>query len=228
MNNEPMYNTFVKDRSSNNSQPDTSSAQRQPRSVSEEDIPDFDFVADDVIEEPEPAFSSPEPMGVESSLDSLSETMGHEGERPRSVLDELEEAYAKPDFSQNFYTDPFVFDEGRISLPSPEIFNSYPPEVQRKIMEWTDRDIRARRDDESRRQDAILRANIARDRNKNAVPVIVTVLLIICALVTGIYTKSAIFVISFLAVAVVVIVAFAAAKIQQAKGRSGRPPYSGR
>lgn len=93
-----------------------------------------------------------------------------------------------------------------MSLPHPDVFNSYPPEVQRKIMEWTDRDIRARRDDESRRQDAILRANIARSKTKMAYPAAIVILSIVCAAITGLYTKSALFVIAFLAVAVVVII----------------------
>lgn len=39
-------------------------------------------------------------------------------------------------------------DTDYLLLPHPDVFNAYPPEVQRKIMEWADRDVRARRDDE--------------------------------------------------------------------------------
>lgn len=62
-------------------------------------------------------------------------------------------------------------DTDYLLLPHPDVFNAYPPEVQRKIMEWADRDVRARRDDESLRQDALIRAQAARERTIMAVPV---------------------------------------------------------
>ena len=84
-------------------------------------------------------------------------------------------------------------------------------------MEWTDRDIRARRDDESRRQDAILRANIARDKTRMAVPVVIIIMSILCAAITGLYTKNALFVIAFLVVALVVIIALFVSRYEQSR-----------
>lgn len=98
-------------------------------------------------------------------------------------------------------------DTDYLLLPHPDVFNAYPPEVQRKIMEWADRDVRARRDDESLRQDALIRAQAARERTIMAVPVAIIILCIVCATVTGIYTKSAVFAVAFLFVAVAVILA---------------------
>ncbi len=98
-------------------------------------------------------------------------------------------------------------DTDYLLLPHPDVFNAYPPEVQRKIMEWADRDVRARRDDESLRQDALIRAQAARERMIMAVPVATIILCIVCAAVTGLYTKSAVFAVAFLVVAVAVILA---------------------
>ncbi|WP_251197721.1 hypothetical protein [Anaerotardibacter muris] len=96
-------------------------------------------------------------------------------------------------------------DTDYLLLPHPDIFNSYPPEVQRKIMEWADRDVRARRDDESLRQDALVRARASRERTAVTVPVAIIILCIVCAAVTGIVTRSALFVIAFLAIALAII-----------------------
>lgn len=98
-------------------------------------------------------------------------------------------------------------DTDYLLLPHPDVFNAYPPEVQRKIMEWADRDVRARRDDESLRQDALIRAQSARERMVMVVPVAIIILCIVCAAVTGLYTKSAVFAVAFLVVAVAVILA---------------------
>lgn len=98
-------------------------------------------------------------------------------------------------------------DTDYLLLPHPDVFNAYPPEVQRKIMEWADRDVRARRDDESLRQDALIRAQAARERTIMAVPVAIIILCIVCATVTGMFTKSAVFAVAFLVVAIAVIMA---------------------
>ncbi|CDD60453.1 putative uncharacterized protein [Eggerthella sp. CAG:298] len=98
-------------------------------------------------------------------------------------------------------------DTDYLLLPHPDVFNAYPPEVQRKIMEWADRDVRARRDDESLRQDALIRAQAARERTIMAVPVAIIILCIVCATITGMFTKSAVFAVTFLVVAIVVIMA---------------------
>ena len=98
-------------------------------------------------------------------------------------------------------------DTDYLLLPHPDVFNAYPPEVQRKIMEWADRDVRARRDDESLRQDALIRAQAARERTIMAVPVAIIVLCIVCATITGMFTKSAVFAVAFLVVAIAVFMA---------------------
>lgn len=98
-------------------------------------------------------------------------------------------------------------DTDYLLLPHPDVFNAYPPEVQRKIMEWADRDVRARRDDESLRQDALIRAQASRERMVMAVPVAIIILCIVCATITGMFTKSAVFAVAFLVVAIAVIMA---------------------
>ena len=98
-------------------------------------------------------------------------------------------------------------DTDYLLLPHPDVFNAYPPEVQRKIMEWADRDVRARRDDESLRQDALIRAQASRERTIMAVPVAIIILCIVCATITGMFTKSAVFAVAFLVVAIAVIMA---------------------
>ena len=98
-------------------------------------------------------------------------------------------------------------DTDYLLLPHPDVFNAYPPEVQRKIMEWADRDVRARRDDESLRQDALIRAQASRERMVMAVPVAIIILCIVCATITGMFTKSAVFAVAFLVVAIAVIIA---------------------
>ena len=98
-------------------------------------------------------------------------------------------------------------DTDYLLLPHPDVFNAYPPEVQRKIMEWADRDVRARRDDESLRQDALIRAQASRERMVMAVPVAIIILCIVCATITGMFTKSAVFAVAFLVVASAVIMA---------------------
>lgn len=92
------------------------------------------------------------------------------------------------------------------ALPQPEVFNAYPPEVQRKIMEWTDRDVKARRDDESRRQDEMIRANVARERTMQIVPSVIIILGIVLAAITGIVTKNPVFSIAFLTIPLAVII----------------------
>ena len=90
-------------------------------------------------------------------------------------------------------------------LPHPDVFNAYPPEIQRKIMEWTDRDVKARRDDESRRQDDAMRAEIERVRRGQMVPAIITVLALVCGAVTGIVTANPLFALVFMLVPLAVI-----------------------
>ena len=92
-------------------------------------------------------------------------------------------------------------------LPLPEVFNEYPPEVQRKIMEWTDRDVRARRDDASRRQDEMARAIVERNRRNQIIPAVIIVLALICAAITSVVSGNPLFAFAFMIVPVVVIVA---------------------
>ena len=162
------------------------------------DIPNLDDI-DDLGDD---GFSRTPAMGVNHSLDEL-ESMYNHGNSTQTVVNDEELSTSGSMFE---------FDEEAVNLPQPDIFNAYPPEVQRKIMEWIDRDIRARRDDEAQRQDAILRANIGRERLRTTVPVSIIILCIICAAITGIVAKSAIFVVSFLVVALAMIIVFFAGR----------------
>ena len=91
-------------------------------------------------------------------------------------------------------------------LPLPEVFNAYPPEVQRKLMEWADRDVKARRDDESHRQDELIRATVERDRRHQAVPTLTVILAIICATATGIATGNVVLPVAFVVLALAVVI----------------------
>lgn len=214
MNNEPMYNAFIKNREQTDKRSSKSKAKRRNDRVKADDIPDFDFEVEEPSEEGANEFVQGPAVGVDRTLGNYPEFFRHD------VEDEDTDAY-----DELLTSEPFEFEDGCVSLPHPDVFNSYPPEVQRKIMEWTDRDIRARRDDESRRQDAILRANIARDKTKMAVPVVIVILSILCAAITGLYTKNALFVIAFLVVALVVIIAIFVSRYEQSRHGHSRSQY---
>ena len=118
------------------------------------------------------------------------------------------------------------FAEDYSVLPAPEVFNAYPPEVQRKIMEWRDRDVRARRDDESRRRDELMRAKVEQERRSQVLPVIVIVFAIICGTVSGIATGNPLFPIAFLIVPLAVIGARLAggARKNSSRDKYRKPP----
>lgn len=206
MNNEPMYNAFIKNREQAGNQSSKFNSKRKNDRVKPDDLPDFVFDVDDPSESDASSFAQGPVVGVDRTLGNYSDLFRHEAED--DTLDDCDDALT---------SEPFEFEDGCVSLPHPDVFNSYPPEVQRKIMEWTDRDIRARRDDESRRQDAILRANIARDKTRMAVPVVIIIMSILCAAITGLYTKNALFVIAFLVVALVVIIALFVSRYEQSR-----------
>lgn len=186
-----MYNAFINNRGQSDGESPKSRGSRRNRRIREDNIPDLDLDVEDPVADASGDFAGEPAVGVDRALHGFP---GFARQDADGILDSDEGPLTY---------DPIEFEDGCVSLPHPDVFNSYPPEVQRKIMEWTDRDIRARRDDESRRQDAILRANIARSKTKMAVPVAIVILSIVCAAITGLYTKSALFVIAFLAVAVV-------------------------
>ena len=214
MNNEPMYNAFIKNREQAGNQSSKPKNKRKNDRVKPDDIPEFDFDVEEPNEETSTDFVQGPAVGVDRTLGNYPELFRHDVEN--DDLDICDEPLTK---------EPFEFEDGCVSLPHPDVFNSYPPEVQRKIMEWTDRDIRARRDDESRRQDAILRANIARDKTRMAVPVVIVILSIVCAAITGLYTKNALFVIAFLVVALVVIVAIFVSRYEQSRRGHSHSSY---
>lgn len=110
-------------------------------------------------------------------------------------------------------------------LPLPEVFNAYPPEVQRKIMEWTDRDVKARRDDESRRKDELVRASIERERRRQTLPVIIIVVAVICGAILGFVTQNPWFSAAFLVIPIAVIVAlFVSNNVSSNRGDRYRKP----
>lgn len=119
----------------------------------------------------------------------------------------------------------FLSEDGEYGkLPHPDVFNAYPPEVQRKIMEWTDRDVKARRDDESRRRDEIMRAEVERNRRRQMFPTIITVIALACAAVTGVVTQNPLFPLVFLLVPLAVIAARVAGDDSGTGNRRNKPP----
>lgn len=206
MNEGSMYNAFSRDRGKASDRSSGQQDNHHSGRMRDYEIPALDF---DVEEPGDDSLVNGPAVGVDRSLGNYADLLRHNTDEASS--DECDAPLTMP---------PFEFDEGGAKLPPPEVFNAYPPEVQRKIMEWTDRDLRARRDDESRRQDAILRANIARDKTRMIVPVVIVILSIVCAAITGLFTKNAVFVISFLVVALaIVIVLFVGRR------SNPRPPY---
>lgn len=159
-------------------------------------------------------------VGVDSSLENYADIFDgsyfHGG--GSTYLDDLEDF--KRFLSEN---------EDYASLPDPEVFNAYPPEVQRKIMEWTDRDVKARRDDESRRQDEMMRARISRERTRTIVPLTIILIAIVCAAITGIVTGNPVFAVAFLVIPIAVIIAILVMNSHDAdKGnKHRRSPYIG-
>lgn len=105
------------------------------------------------------------------------------------------------------------------NLPHPDVFNAYPPEIQRKIMEWIDRDVRARRDDESKRRDAIMRAEVERTRRSQMIPAIIVVLALVCGVVSGVWTGNPLFAIAFIIVPLAVIGALLAGGVRKKSSR---------
>ena len=144
------------------------------------------------VDKDESSFAYGPATGVDSSYGGYYEPFEYD-----SGVRELEES---AEF--NF----LAADQDYASIPHPEVFNEYPMEVQRKIMEWTDRDVKARRDDESRRQDELLRAKVAHDRMKQTIPAVIIVLAILCGAATGIATRNPLFSIAFLIIPLAVIV----------------------
>lgn len=182
-------------------------ATSEEQDVPEADAPDVDAEADvDELEIEEPldeGMSSFLPYG--EPLDNAPEP------EEFNELDAMQEILAR---------------EGEYgALPHPEIFNAYPPEVQRKIMEWTDRDVKARRDDESRRKDELVRATIERSRRKQSLPAIVAVVAVLCGAIVGLVTGNPVFTIAFLFVPIAVIVAvFVSDNISKNRGDNFRKP----
>lgn len=133
-------------------------------------------------------------VGVSASFGNFSDMFGQTGD----------DGYEDEDtYDYRLFSDAEQYGQ----LPRPEVFAAYPTEVQRKILEWTDRDVRARRDDESQRQDMILRARFERERWRIVIPVLIIVLGMLCAAIVGVMTKRALITVAFLVIPVVVIIA---------------------
>lgn len=140
-------------------------------------------------------FAQGSAVGVNNSFDPMHDMFGQPDD-----ADDLEDEDA---YDYQLFSD----EEHYGQLPRPDIFAAYPPEVQRKILEWTDRDIRARRDDESQRQDMILRARFERDRWRIAIPVLIVVLGVLCSAFMGVITKDPVITIAFLIIPLTVVIA---------------------
>lgn len=160
-------------------------------------------------------FSASASSSSESSSSSSSGEANSYGEVPPigstadfSGYDQFRYREGIGDVNERDTLEDFLTGEGELgALPLPEVFNAYPPEVQRKIMEWTDRDVKARRDDESRRQDEITRAMVDRNRRSQSIPAIIVVLALICGAVTSIVTGNPLSALVFMIVPVVVVIA---------------------
>lgn len=172
------------------------------------EIPDFDRTPIGVDEDP---FAQAPAVGVSNSFDNFSDAFGQPDAPDAPDAFEDEDA----DYEYQLFSD----EEHYGKLPRPDIFAAYPAEVQRKILEWTDRDVRARRDDESRRQDMVLRERLDRDRWRILIPVLIIVLGMLCAAIVGVMTKRALITIAFLVIPVAVIIAY----IVRASKSKGRP-----
>lgn len=157
--------------------------------------------------------------GVDSSMKNYSDIFGDMYSESTSYQDDLAELRRSIEEK-----------DGRVSFPEPDVFNAYPPEVQRKIMEWVDRDVKTRREDESRRQDEMVRATISRERTKTVVPVAIIIISIFCAALTGIVTGNPVFAIAFLVVPIAVIIAVLVMSRHAGEKGNGhsRSPYIGK
>lgn len=186
--------------------------------VEEERQPDEDLLAHDALgsdlpEEFEKAMDAFEHEGEvsaeEADVDKLDE--GGLPEVASGYLpygESLESGPEPEEFNELTAMNELLSQEGEYgALPHPDVFNAYPPEVQRKIMEWTDRDVKARRDDESRRKDELVRATIERNRRKQVIPAIIVVVAVLCGAIVGFATGNPVFTIAFLFVPIAVIVA---------------------
>lgn len=77
-------------------------------------------------------------------------------------------------------------------LPDPGSLKQYDPSVQDKIVEWADRKVTATYDDESRRQDRLVEAEIRQGRNGQAASTFIMVLALVLAAVVGVATGNAV------------------------------------
>lgn len=205
MNNEPMYNAFIKNREQAGNQSSKSNSKRKNDRVKPDDLPDFVFDVDDPSESDASSFAQGPVVGVDRTLGNYSDLFRHEGED--DTLDDCDDALT---------SEPFEFEDGCVSLPHPDVFNRYPPRFAQDYgvdvvtfapAVMTNRAVRTR----------FLRANIARDKTRMAVPVVIIIMSILCAAITGLYTKNALFVIAFLIVALVVIIALFVSRYEQSR-----------
>ena len=77
-------------------------------------------------------------------------------------------------------------------LPTPGSLSKYEPDVQDKIIEWADRKVTAMCDDESRRQDKLVDAEIRQGRNGQIASTVIMLSALVLAAVVGIVTGDAV------------------------------------
>lgn len=124
-----MYNAFINNRGQSDGESPKSRGSRRNRRIREDNIPDLDLDVEDPVADASGDFAGEPAVGVDRALHGFP---GFARQDADGILDSDEGPLTY---------DPIEFEDGCVSLPHPDVFNSYPPEVQRKIMEWTDRDI---------------------------------------------------------------------------------------
>ncbi len=77
-------------------------------------------------------------------------------------------------------------------LPTPGSLGQYDRNVQEKIVEWADRKVAAVYDDESRRQDKLVEAEIRQGRNGQIASTAIMILALLLAAIVGIVTSNAV------------------------------------
>lgn len=77
-------------------------------------------------------------------------------------------------------------------LPAPGSLKQYDQSVQEKIVEWADRRVTAIYDDESRRQDKLVEAEIRQGRNGQAASIAIMILALLLAAIVGVSTGNAV------------------------------------
>lgn len=77
-------------------------------------------------------------------------------------------------------------------MPTPGSLKQYDQDVQKKIVEWADRKVTAIYDDESKRQDRLVEAEIKQGRNGQIASTAIMLVALVLAAAVGIITNNAV------------------------------------